>query len=82
MIDKMLGSLLKQYGITPQHVQMTMDTIAAINRAVGEIEGFKIASSQVVKHFNARFDALETRMGDIEAGLQVIVQSSNKQDAS
>jgi hypothetical protein len=71
MIEGLLTGLLQKYGVTPQHVQMTLRTIEAINRAVTELDGFKTASGQVVAHFNKRLDALDTRLADVEACLQV-----------
>lgn len=72
MFDKMLGGLMKQYGVTQEHVNMVMQTIQGLDAAVKSIPNFRTASGEAMRAIMHEFSAVNNRLNDIETSQHLI----------
>jgi len=66
--DAILKSLVTSFGVSPQQVQAALNMlIQELTTLRAERDAFKSGAANMVAHYNARLDHLETQLTRIEA---------------
>jgi hypothetical protein len=74
--ENMLLGVIKQMGIAPGDIAKVVVVIDRMNSLVGEMDDFKTAAAAWLKHFDARFDAIEARLKRAEDIARISVTST------